>query len=188
MVTETIGGDLVSIGSLAARVLLGAVFFQAGLQKVRHHREWGGVVANYRVLPSWLVPAFSYCLPVGEIALGATLWLGQGAIGGAAVACAGVLLVLFSGAVGVNLIRGRAQIDCGCFQSSMRQSLSGWLLVRNGALVAIAAGVLVAGAMTPAVPVVATSFGGVLFVLYLAFNEIFVQSRRPLTLPALPRI
>jgi hypothetical protein len=42
-----------------------------------------------------------------------------------------MLLVLFTGAIGINLMRGRTDIDCGCFGPALRQQLSGWLLLRN---------------------------------------------------------
>ena len=53
-------------------------------------------------------------------------------------AAAAILLGLFSVAIGINLARGRSHIDCGCFQSALRQQLSISLLVRNGFLIALA--------------------------------------------------
>jgi Methylamine utilisation protein MauE len=44
------------------------------------------------------------------------------------------LLGLFTGAIVINLVRGRTDIDCGCFGPALRQRLSWWLLPRNGAL------------------------------------------------------
>jgi hypothetical protein len=34
----------------------------------------------------------------------------------------------------INLLRGRASIDCGCFRSAHRQTLSWWLVGRNAVL------------------------------------------------------
>lgn len=42
------------------------------------------------------------------------------------------LLAVFALAMGINLARGRWEIDCGCFQSGRRQSLSAGLIMRNG--------------------------------------------------------
>lgn len=153
--------DLVSIASLAGRVLLGAVFLQASVQKLRHFGELRGVVANYRLLPDWLVPPFSSALPCVELALTAALWFGSGAT---EALCAGAVLLVFSVAIGINLARSRAQIDCGCFQSSLRQPLSGRLLVRNAALLLIAVAVAAAGDTTAVrlpVGILATTLGGV---------------------------
>ena len=55
-----------------------------------------------------------------------------------------ILLAVFAAAMALNIARGRVNIDCGCFRSTLRQSLSWWLVLRNailavGALVCMAA-------------------------------------------------
>jgi uncharacterized membrane protein YphA (DoxX/SURF4 family) len=185
---------LMSLGALAARVLLGAIFLQAGVQKLRHYEEWEGVVGNYRVLPFRLVPAFSRSVPVIELGLAATLWFGQGPMataGATGSAAAAILLGFFSVAIGINLARGRSHIDCGCFQSALRQQLSLSLLVRNGLLILIALTAFsgAAGRSLPTLTLaMAACLGGVCFVLYLALNELVVRSRPTLTLPSLRRL
>ena len=52
------------------------------------------------------------------------------------------LLTIFSGAIAINLARGRTNIDCGCFGPALRQELSGWLLLRNLFLMILAAVVI----------------------------------------------
>src|SRR6202011_4990388 len=52
------------------------------------------------------------------------------------------LLTIFSGAIAINLARGRTNIDCGCFGPALRQELSGWLLLRNIFLAIVAAAVM----------------------------------------------
>ncbi len=49
-----------------------------------------------------------------------------------------VLLTIFTGAIAINLARGRTNIDCGCFGPALRQELSGWLLLRNLFLMIVA--------------------------------------------------
>lgn len=178
-------GELASLGSYAGRILLGAIFLQAGVQKLRHRVELGGVVANYRILPARWVPPFSLVLPWAELALAIALWFGPAAAG---AVCAGVLLIVFCVAVAINLARGRTHIDCGCFQSSLRQTLNPRILMRNATLLMIAASVAVIGNTTATpllVKVVAGSFGGMCFALYLAMNELLVQG---LPVPELPSL
>jgi hypothetical protein len=55
-----------------------------------------------------------------------------------AVFAAVPLLMLYTFAIAANLVRGRHEIDCGCFASSARVPLSGWLLFRNGVLIVAA--------------------------------------------------
>jgi hypothetical protein len=52
----------------------------------------------------------------------------------AAAVVAAVLLSVYALAMAVNMLRGRADIDCGC--GGQPQLLSPWLLLRNAVLVA----------------------------------------------------
>jgi hypothetical protein len=47
-----------------------------------------------------------------------------------------VILGVYTVAMSVNLARGRRYIDCGC--GDLPTPLSGWLLLRNGLLMALA--------------------------------------------------
>lgn len=184
--------ELAAVGSRAGQLLLGAIFLYAGVQKLRHSGEWRGVVASYRILPEPLVAAFSWLMPWAEVVIAAALCSGH-AVSTAAV-CAGGMLLMVSAAVAINLARGRSYIDCGCFQSSLRQTLNARLLVRNGALWVLA--IVIAalgyrgyrgdrGAVDLPVTVVALSFAAVCFVLYMALNELLVQTRPAPALPSL---
>src|SRR5258705_4745249 len=64
----------------------------------------------------------------------------------AAAAAAGLLLI-YGAAMGVNLLRGRRDIDCGCEGFGRRRSIAPWMLVRNSVLMLVAA---VAGATSNA--------------------------------------
>ena len=72
----------------------------------------------------------------------------------------------------INLARGRRNIDCGCFQSALKQRLSWVLVARNVVLAAL----LLVPALQPvdslAEPAVAESLllGTVLFVLLQTLN------------------
>jgi hypothetical protein len=118
--------------SIAVRVLVGLAFLTAAVGKMRHWSVLRGVVANYRLLPQWLEAAVTYGLPPVEALLGAALLLGQMAAWAAAGAAA--LLLMFAFAMGINLRRGRRHIDCGCFQSALKQPLSWTLVIRNAVL------------------------------------------------------
>jgi hypothetical protein len=56
-------------------------------------------------------------------------------------------LLLFALAMGVNLRRGRRHIDCGCFQSALRQTLSWTLVARNVVLASLMAVALFSNAV-----------------------------------------
>jgi uncharacterized membrane protein YphA (DoxX/SURF4 family) len=115
--------------ALAIRTLISLVFLTAALGKFRHWVAFRGVVANYRVLPETLVAPFAYLIPAAELLLGAALLLGIGFP--EAQLSAAALLLLFALAMGINVRRGRRHIDCGCFQSALKQPLSWTLVMRN---------------------------------------------------------
>jgi uncharacterized membrane protein YphA (DoxX/SURF4 family) len=160
---------LLVLAALAGRVLLSATFIHAGVQKIRHHALLVGVIGNYRVLPEALAPLASWLLPPLELFLGLALlvptsWSGLVAAG---------LLLLFTAAIITNLVRGRAYIDCGCFQSGLRQELGWELVLRNVALLGIA----VYAACFPVRPtfvvgVLAVLFGLVSYTLYQALHAL----------------
>lgn len=98
---------------------------------------------DYRLLPEAAVAPAGRAVPVVEIALAGMLLLlpfaAMPRLGAAA------MLLSFAMAMAVNLLRGRAHIDCGC---GSREQPIGWLLVARN--VALAAGV--AAAPVVAVP------------------------------------
>jgi uncharacterized membrane protein YphA (DoxX/SURF4 family) len=160
---------LLPLSALAGRILLSATFIQAGVQKIRYRAQLPGVISNYRLLPGALVPVISWLLPPVELALGLALLVPSRW----SAAAAGCLLMLFTAAIITNLARGRTHIDCGCFQSELRQEL-GWELVwRNGVLLALAG----QAAWLPVRPPIlicglAVLFGLVSYVLYQALNAL----------------
>jgi hypothetical protein len=119
--------------TVAIRTLVALVFLSAAVGKFRHWAVLQGVVANYRLLPNSFVAPFAYFLPPFEALLGAALLFGV--LSPWAELAAAVLLMLFALAMSINLLRGRRHIDCGCFQSALKQSLSWNLVIRNGVMI-----------------------------------------------------
>jgi uncharacterized membrane protein len=125
-------------------IVLAAVFASAGAGKLAEREAFAGVVHNYRLLPEALERPVAMMLPVLELLLAAGLLLGvtrpTAALGAA------LLLLVFAGAMAINLVRGRRNIDCGCFMTALRQRLSWGLVARNLLLVAVSL-LLVQGAL-----------------------------------------
>lgn len=155
--------------AFAVRVLLAVVFLTAALGKARHRLAFQGVLANYRLLPDPAVPVLAIALPPLEAAVGVALFFS--ASPWVLVAAAG-LLVVFAFAMGINIARGRRHIDCGCFQSALRQSLSWKLVARNGVLTALLALPLMTHALAPrgAAAIEGLLTGAVLFLLLQSLN------------------
>lgn len=119
-----------------AAVTLALVFGTAAVGKFTAWDEFEGVVQNFRIAPRPLVPAIARLLPpVEALAALAVLVPALRAASGALMA---VLLAVFAAGIAINLGRGRVNIDCGCFRSSLKQNLSWWLVLRNVLLTALA--------------------------------------------------
>lgn len=116
-----------------------ALLLRAAVHKFLDRERFVAALGAYRVLPeSWSRPA-AWLLAATEAMLGLA-WLSTAGRGVAAVATA-ALMLLYAGAIATNLLRGRADIDCGCGfgrTSVARVTLSWWLVARNLALAALA--------------------------------------------------
>jgi hypothetical protein len=155
--------------ALAIRVLVALIFLTAAVGKFRHRLVFQGVVANYRLLPDSAVPAFALLLPPVEAAVAAALLFAP-ALWPAVSAAS--LLILFAVAMAINIRRGRRHIDCGCFQSTLKQTLS-WILVARNAGLALLLAVPAAvpeGALSELGAAEALLTGTVLFVLLQSMN------------------
>jgi hypothetical protein len=151
------------------RAALAALFASAALHKIRDPRDFLRTFADYEILPERFVAPGAVALVAIEVAVA----IGLLAVGGAVVGLTAVsLLVLYSGAIGLNLLRGRREIDCGCLGPAFRQPLSSGLILRNA--------ILATGAALCALPVShrslhaidGISFVGGLATLVLLFHAI----------------
>src|SRR5258708_3416939 len=115
---------------------LGLIFGASAAMKFRDLASFESSVANYLLLPASFQKPFAYFVPLAEAAAAAGVLIDPvrriSAIG------LFLLMLMFTGAIAINLIRGRTNIDCGCFGPALRQELSGWLLIRNLFLMLVA--------------------------------------------------
>ncbi len=131
-----------SAALLIARLVLAAVFAVAGVAKLADLQGSRRAVAAFGV-PTGLAGVVGVALPLAELAVAvlllpeATAW--WGALG------ALLLLLLFCAAIGVSLARGRHARLPLLRPAALRARRTVSTLLRNGALAAVAAFVLVAG-------------------------------------------
>jgi hypothetical protein len=117
-----------------ARASLALLFAAAAAHKLRDPRRFAARVAAYELLPGWAAAPLARALALAELALCVSLaW--PGTARGAALGAAG-LLVLYAGAIALNLRRGRRALDCGC--GFAPRPLGRDLLLRNALLAAVA--------------------------------------------------
>jgi len=96
--------------TLAARLLLGAIFLLAGGAKLGTPAAFASALTAYRLLPAALVPAVAFALPWLEVLIGVYLVLGL-FTRWAALAALGLFMLALSAA----LLRGLPLAGCGCF-------------------------------------------------------------------------
>jgi Methylamine utilisation protein MauE len=111
------------------------LFGAAAANKLRAIAEFCDALQAYRLLPQGgelvAAPVIIGC----ELLCAVGLWW-QAARAPVAILSAGLLL-LYAFAIGVNLLRGRRNIDCGCSLGSSRQAIASWMVWRNLALAAL---------------------------------------------------
>ena len=128
---------------LLANYCIACLFLSACFGKVRGFGVFRATLEDYELVPSILV---SSCA-IAVIAVEAVIGVGALIPGFAplSMAAAVALLMVYVLAIGINLARGRTDIDCGCTGPAVRQLISKWLLLRNLGL----AGIALVGMATP---------------------------------------
>lgn len=117
------------------RLGLALLFGSAAWHKLRDLRAFSATLANYRLLPRAFARPVALALASCELAIATLLLAPQSGAMDRVVALAPAaalgLLALYSGALAVNLARGRRDLDCGCLGPAHRQRISPGLLWRN---------------------------------------------------------
>jgi uncharacterized membrane protein YphA (DoxX/SURF4 family) len=113
---------------------IGVVFVSTGVSKfAQGYARTLRVILGYGLLPSPAARTFALLLPWVELGLGLLLIINFPA-GFWNLTAAG-LLVLFSSAIALNILRGNRNIDCGCFGPESRGRLTWTMVVRNGGII-----------------------------------------------------
>jgi hypothetical protein len=122
---------------LLAKASLTLLFGAAALHKLKHPQEFGGVVAAYQLVTERISAAIARLLPALELAVAVGIWVTPTRL--AAALTGASLLLIYAAAIGINLARGRDDIDCGCTMSGRgRSPIGSWMLARNAILLLVA--------------------------------------------------
>lgn len=125
------------LSSLCAAAV-GAVFILAALPKLQDPATFALAVYRYHLFPAALVNLAALVVPWTELLAGAALVAGRGTLRRAAALVAAAMLLVFTIAIAISLLRG-LDIACGCFSLSPAAAAAGWKnLARNGLLFAAA--------------------------------------------------
>ena len=144
------------------RGALALLFVTAALHKLRDLHAFRVALGDYELVPwplTGLVAAGLVAAELGVAIVLVTPWARPWGF-----AAAALLLVLYTAAVSVNLLRGRRDIDCGCFGPALRLELGPGLVARNALLLAGA----LAGLLAPT-PRALTALDGLPIVAAIGF-------------------
>ncbi len=128
------------IYSLTIVILIAFVFALAGIHKAMDFARHAGVVADYRVVPAWTVPLLAPLVVVLELGAAFLVLIPLFRSTGLILIIGLLLIYIYS--LGLNLVRGRTSIDCGCGWGSKGHQISAWLIVRNLTMMMLAAAAL----------------------------------------------
>jgi hypothetical protein len=106
------------------------LFAAAAVHKLRDLPRFTAIFAAYRLLPGFLARRAAWLIPCVELGVAIGLPLSAGGRPQAVLAGAGVLIAYAAG-VGLNLARGRRDLDCGCVTARSRRSIAPWMVSRN---------------------------------------------------------
>jgi uncharacterized membrane protein YphA (DoxX/SURF4 family) len=123
---------------LALRLLIGGIFFYAGLEKILDPFAFSMAIYNYRLFPDLLLGGMAATIPWIEAM--AVLCLLSGFNTKGAAALISFLLLIFISLIIVSAIRG-LDIDCGCF-GSLERKVGLLAILEDTSLLAISMSVL----------------------------------------------
>ncbi len=158
---------------------LAAIFLTGAVDKLKARDVFVSVVQAYGLLPIPLVVVFSFVIMAAELLIGAAL-LVPATWPFSQTAALG-LLTIMSGAIVINLLHGRTELDCGCGGASADQQLSWGLVLRNiglGALITLTLMPVHARALTRLDYATMTVGTLALFGLYATTNQLLANAPR----------
>lgn len=118
------------------RLVLSLIFFVSSFSKIRYPQHFITTIDSYELLSESWYKLSAFTIIASEIAVAMMLLVGWQSRLAAMIGF--VILVVFSFAIGVNLVRRRTNLDCGCFGRKYTQKISFGLIVRNLALAVVA--------------------------------------------------
>lgn len=121
--------------TIAFRFALGTIFLLSGVAKLANSEAFEEAVREYRAVPESMSRRVARVVPPAETALGVCLVLGVLVRPVALVSA--VVLLAFTFAIALNLVRGR-RIACGCFGTISSREVSWFAVARNVCLIGFA--------------------------------------------------
>ena len=122
--------------TIIVSICMSLMFGFAAVHKLKAVSVFKATMDEYQLVPLMLSAVVAVLLIVAELA--AAILVLVPAVRTTGFMIMAVLLLIYAAGIGINLLRGRRDIDCGCSGPSSRHELSGWLVLRNLVLLGLA--------------------------------------------------
>src|SRR5437762_13250465 len=98
--------EIMDVVPLIARILVAATMFLGGVGKALNLKDFRKILTNYEIVPAFIIPVVSIVFVAWEVTVAVGLLSTSAFVRWAGMSGA-VLLVLYTTAIAINLIRGR---------------------------------------------------------------------------------
>ncbi len=120
---------------IVSRTILAIILLRASLPKILQLSSFVETVRSFEVAPSALSRPIAFTVVAWEIATATALLFGPPILPDI---LAVLLVTCFAMAILINLLRGRRDLNCGCFGAKQSEPISWRSLIRNIAMLAAA--------------------------------------------------
>jgi hypothetical protein len=165
-----------TMGGFAIRSAMAAICLFAAFHALHNRDDFAKIVQANSILPDAVGEIFAALLPPMQCVIAVALVVPGTRFLGSYAALA--MLVCFTFAIAINLVRGRRDIACGC-GGGAGQTISWALVLRNALLMGGLAASLAAPShqhLEPAAIIGIAGLSSFLAVLYLAANQLMVNA------------
>lgn len=150
-------------------LLLSYLFLSAALSKLRNREYFESSLESYQLLPNAASNTVSSVIIAVELLVSIGVLIPATKAGSLLVMFA--LILAYAAAMGINLGRGRRNLDCGCNGPGQKQLISWTLVMRNIVIAAVALALLLFEASLPS-----SIINGLLSVLLSCFVIVVFQA------------
>lgn len=176
-----------SASLVAMLTLVGLIFAQALIHKLRNPQRFTQAVREYDLFPGTLALPASLFLALAELSVVVLILISilfpnlrDSLIARSGLAAAAVLLALYGAAMGINLAREKLGLDCGCTSGPTPVSVG--LVLRNIVLSVFALTAAVIPGPASGGMVLGSAAGVAMFLGYLTMTQL-MSNRRPRGIP-----
>ncbi|ENJ6134446.1 MULTISPECIES: MauE/DoxX family redox-associated membrane protein [Bacillus] len=111
------------------KIGLATLFISTGIDKIKKFNIHLLIIKEYQIIPENQIRLFTIIEIFAELFISICLFIGL--FHTFTLICAVLLLLVYSVAISINLLRGRKEISCGCGGVLGNHKLSWMLVVRN---------------------------------------------------------